>query len=56
MFRSTRIRWTYECSYLMTDCSPKIVSWWEKNPYLEPYFKDGLLEVSVFDIETDRTV
>lgn len=40
----------------MTDCSPKIVAWWEKNTYLQPYFKDGLLEVSVFDITSDEKV
>lgn len=40
----------------MTDCSPKIVSWWEKNTYLQPYFKDGLLEVSLFDMTSDEKV
>ena len=42
--------------YIMTDCSPKLITWWKKNPFLQPFLKEGLLEVVVFDIEKDTQV
>ena len=53
-------KWMLEMSvnnrYIMTDCSPKLITWWKKNPFLQPFLKEGLLEVIAFDIEKDSKV
>lgn len=40
----------------MTDCSPKLVTWWKENPFLQSYLREGILELAVFDIEKDSKV
>ena len=40
----------------MTECSHKIIKWWKSNKELLPYFEQGVLDCSFFDVEHPTAV
>ena len=36
--------------YIMTDCSPHILSWWKANESLREFIDRGYLDIALFDV------
>ena len=45
-----------DCRYVMTDCSQKMIKWLKQNHFLEPFIKEGLMDVAFYDAENPQNV